>query len=398
VTTLDPSRPFAPSSPSNGLETAREGYLAENPQDNLFGDIHYYEYVSDTWDWTTYPIPRFASEYGFQSWSSFETISKVSTIDDWDYFSEFITARQHHMYGNMELYLGALLHMHTPEQCSQKRKQCEPVEVFKNILYLTQIFQAMSLKTETEHYLRHQNIINKNSEGLTMGALYWQLNDVWQTVSWSSIEFGGKWKMAHYYAVNFFAPFLITPVEDDDDLQVYSVISQAHVPLKMKMSIKVHRWDIFKPLYMEEIAFTQASEFSKKIFEVDTESLITSAGCKSRAYCFLHFTLYNSSSSVISTNFLFLSQLRDAKGLKAPKLQVLNVRELPNANDFELELISDAIAPFVWLEATGIEGRFSDNGFLMTTSRKQVVFYSWQNVTRSQLLAKLNVFSLQNIY
>ena len=60
-----------------------------------------------------------------------------------------------------------------------------------------QVYQAVSLKVETETYRRRQQPADPDTgEGLTMGALYWQLNDIWPGVSWSSLEFGGRWKMA----------------------------------------------------------------------------------------------------------------------------------------------------------------------------------------------------------
>lgn len=43
-----------------------------------------------------------------------------------------------------------------------------------------------------------------------MGALYWQLNDCWPVISWSSIDSCGRWKALQYYAKRFFSPVLLS--------------------------------------------------------------------------------------------------------------------------------------------------------------------------------------------
>lgn len=51
---------------------------------------------------------------------------------------------------------------------------------------LDQVTQAQCIKTETEFYRRSRSEIVAG-EGHTMGALYWQLNDIWPAPSWSSL-------------------------------------------------------------------------------------------------------------------------------------------------------------------------------------------------------------------
>lgn len=56
---LDTARPYLSSSPTNGIETQKEGWVAKNPYDAHYGDVHYYNYDADCLDWTKYPKTRY---------------------------------------------------------------------------------------------------------------------------------------------------------------------------------------------------------------------------------------------------------------------------------------------------------------------------------------------------
>ena len=83
---------------------------------------------------------------------------------------------------------------------------------FEEFLYLVEIYQARSLRVETEHYLRHTSAVDPaTGYGMTRGALYWQLNNVWPGASWSSTEYGGGWKMSHHFVEETFRE----PIQQD---------------------------------------------------------------------------------------------------------------------------------------------------------------------------------------
>jgi beta-mannosidase len=107
-----------------------------------------------------------------------------------------------------------------------------------DLIYLSQITQAMAMKTETEFYRRNREIDPKTGNGYTMGALYWQLNDIWQAPTWASTEFGGKWKILHFFARNFFKNQLISPFEDTNETLKVSLI--------LRLKLKVIHFEVSK--------------------------------------------------------------------------------------------------------------------------------------------------------
>lgn len=133
------------------------------------------------------------------------------------------------------------------------------------VILPVQVVQAQCVKAQTEFYRRSRTEL-LHGKGLTMGALYWQLNDIWQAPSWSSIgrnvftsawlrfssnrgfafsalcaEFGGKWKMLHYFARDFFAAVLPVGFEDAGALHIYAVSDLGHDTALAAVVCRRHR-------------------------------------------------------------------------------------------------------------------------------------------------------------
>ncbi|KAJ8869705.1 hypothetical protein PR048_028700 [Dryococelus australis] len=374
VTAEDVSRPFVVSSPSNGVESEREGYIARDPQSSLYGDTHYYNYLADGWDANIYSQTRLSSEYGFQSLPSLHTfLPAMDPIVDLIDVRQFAMHRQHQPGGYIYMNMQIRRHLLYPEMDYT-------LSGFQEAIYLSQINQAMSTKVETEHYRRHRNVVNSIGEGMTMGALYWQLNDVWQAPSWSSIEFGGRWKMLHYYARKFFSPVMVSGlVTPAGRLEVYVVSDLRHELPNVTVAVRVHRWEQFEPSHVRKVATSFPPGASTLVLSEDlTSFLLLGQGCCNqvddvRRYCFL--TL---SADAAPDNFLLLAPLKDS-ALPPADVTVAGVSQ-PQLDDRGRQyrvvtLAADAVAPFVWLESRADAGHFSDNGFLMTQPTWRVLFY-----------------------
>ncbi|XP_029315758.1 beta-mannosidase [Cottoperca gobio] len=383
----DQSRPFLVSSPTNGAESEREGWVAANPYDLHYGDTHFYSYTLDCWDWRTFPRTRFASEYGFQSWPSFSTLQPVSIEEDWSYNSTFTSHRQHHESGNQQMFLQAALHFNLPNAT-------DPLKRFTDGLYITQVTQAQCVKAQTEFYRRSQSEI-LGGKGRTMGALYWQLNDVWQAPSWSSIEFGGKWKMLHYFAQNFFAAVLPVGFEDDGTLFIYAVSDLSH-DLKLRAVVSVFSWSDLDPvctLKSDPLLIPGGS--AAAIFKQPVATLLAGCGRCTRLTCLLAFHLEDGSGQQGPSNHHFLCSPKDAQGLQRPNITA-SVQE--DASGFTVSLHSAAVSAFVWLDVGNIPGRFSANAFLMLSTNRTVRFNAWRPTSAAELSGSLTITSLRDVY
>ncbi|XP_067276974.1 beta-mannosidase isoform X2 [Pseudorasbora parva] len=387
----DSTRPFLVSSPTNGVESEKEGWVAHDPYDPHFGDTHYYSYYNNCWDWTAFPHTRFASEYGFQSWPSLSTLSKVSVSSDWDFSSNFSSHRQHHEDGNQQMLKQAELHYILPNST-------DPVQKYRDTIYITQVMQAQCVKIQTEFYrCSRSNVIEGKS--YTMGTLYWQLNDIWQGPSWSSVEFGGKWKMLHYWATDFYAPILSVGIEDKGHLLMYAVSDSHSDQHNVKAKVKLYSWSSFNAVCsLESNVTTIKAGGSTLVFQHPISALLTQCGNCTRRSCIVTFHLSSPEGQMISPhNHIFLSSPRLAEGLQKPNI-TFTVKDDGIVQNFVVTLYCSFPALYVWLDVDDVPGHFNVNGFLMLSKKSTVTFGAWRPTTAGEITANLHITSLRDVY
>nr|XP_037279823.1 beta-mannosidase-like [Rhipicephalus microplus] len=96
----DRTRPFVSSTPSNGRKTAENGWISSTPNGEINGDLHFYSYSSELWKPASFPMPRFVTEIGMQSYPPRDSMERVMPASMVTYpFSRFLDHRQHYAMG-----------------------------------------------------------------------------------------------------------------------------------------------------------------------------------------------------------------------------------------------------------------------------------------------------------
>ena len=222
---------YMPSSTQNGYITIDPSLavpIVERYQNvtahHYYGDSDYYNYdPSVAFDLNTYPVDRFANEFGFHSMPSLQTWQQAVDNDDLQLNSTVVLLRTHHNppgglgvstaggQGGMDQMTSAV-HTYYPIP-----SRADPLANFSSWCLATQRFQADMMKSEIAFYRRGSGMAERQ-----LGSLYWQLEDIWQAPTWSSVETGGRWKVLHYVATDIYKHVIIHPYWDynEGDLNI----------------------------------------------------------------------------------------------------------------------------------------------------------------------------------
>nr|VZI17228.1 unnamed protein product [Spirometra erinaceieuropaei] len=424
------------SSPSNGQRSEERGGVDTNPQDPLIGDVHFYQYDGDLWNEEVYPLTRFTSEFGIQSLPSplawLRSLEGAGSPDDWKLEGQLMLHRQHSTVGMAGMLGPSLQVMHAPVDVD------DPIMNFSRWAYLTQLNQALAYKTHINFLERHKCFLqtpqgNRSrlfpvGQGLSMGALYWQLNDLWAAPTWSTVDAAGQWKIAHYLAAN--ATFqvstlgrIVMAVERKTSVKVVQVdwlapigSRRAQTPAYVDLTCRTIRsFQVGRRIHRRLLRTDRRSSVCpQRLFEAPLSRLSSACGCTpdSAAECILVARLYNAETEV--SEVLQLGRPKDI-GEWPRRAGVMQVTaEVSNASGntsppfrpsqcFRITITPSSPELFVWMlldPRLQVDGWFAENGFhLLEDGPRSVEFFvkGGPSMTPETLEKSLIVISLASL-
>jgi beta-mannosidase len=354
VHTYCPNISYIPSSPRIGW-----GHIEAMTE----GDMHYWGvwWGEEPFEIYEKKVGRFMSEYGFQGFPDLRTLDPCLNPEDMNLNSKALLNHQKHPRG-MELI-----------QTYMRRDYKIPTK-FEDYVYVSQLVQAYGIRKAIEAHRRAMPVC--------MGTLYWQLNDCWQVISWSSTDYYGRWKALHYFVKEAFMDLLISFEQTKDSVWVF-VVSNQRDDLAARLTVEV-------------------MDFEGKIKWKSDDNIKIPAGT-SKIYSELSATDFSHASdllvavlyladSVVAENIFYFGC---PKELNLPRAEI-SKQILPDDDGYLIRLKSDKLVKNIFL-SSDMDVFFSENFFdLKPGARKTVKCIT--AATKDEFENSLQIIHLQSIY
>ncbi|NSL88593.1 glycoside hydrolase family 2 protein [Chitinophaga sp. Mgbs1] len=362
----DPGRFYFHSSPISNWGTKEDFTKGDNHYWGVWHGMEWFEAFNTH-------IPRFMSEYGFQSFPGMETIRTFAAPQDYDIFSNVMQSHQKSpAKGNTAIKTYMLHYYQAPKD-------------FPSFVYLSQVLQAEGMKMAIEAHRR--------AMPYCMGTLYWQLNDCWPGPSWSGRDYYGRWKALQYYVKDAFTPLLVSNVIEGRQLVTY-VVSDELKDRRADLELTATDLD-GKVLWQQTLKqINIAANASRKVFAVDTAEILKG---KNPAMVIWYAQL-RIDNKPVKRNIFYFVPAKDMQ-LPQPEISVTFGKQQSGGDYLYMTVHADKLARNVSLELEGAspEERFEENYFdLLPGETRTIRVFTTRNPVAVK--AALKVTSLVDSY
>ncbi len=334
VSNYSPNTPYWESSPQYGRG---------NPKSTSNGDFHYWGVWHDAEPFENFNTKtgRFMSEYGFQSYPDIKTIAAFADSIYWQTDSEVMLTHQKHSRGNQLI-----------KQYMFDTYGFVP-SIFEDFIYLSQQTQAYGIEMGIKAQRRNMPYC--------MGTLYWQLNDCWPVVSWSSIDYYGRWKPLQYKVKNAYKPIIISTVKEGNILDIY-IISDLLVDTLCELKSVLYSFDGEQRNIKTELLNIKANS-SKKYASISIENIDSTQN-------FIELIISSTNKNIIISENIYLTK---PKYFDLPK-EDFRYHIAFNGKQAKITLSSNVLIKNIWISFSGIEHtNMSDNNFDLLPGQKKII-------------------------
>lgn len=347
-----PQTPYRSSSPlgevGRGSETTK-------------GDYHYWE----VWH-ARKPIKeynkvraRFFSEYGMQSFPELATVRRFAPDPkDWDIRSDVMMSHQRggaHANSLIESYL--------------QTEYGQP-QGFDTLLYVGQLMQGDAMKTAVEAHRR--------DKGYCWGTLLWQVNDCWPVASWSTRDYYGRWKAAHYMMRAAMDDILVSPILQEDNTLHIFMVNDHLTPVSGELVVEV--WTSEAKVKSLKLRVKVAANSATDVWQQPAAQLLAEAGVAAdEAIIHAEFRPDNTTlkrttgkpmAQVYANNYILVYP-KDLK-LRPSHVRVKLLNSQLSSFDFQLSTSHYARGIFLSLDSND-DYHFSDNYFDLMPGEERTV-------------------------
>lgn len=350
-------------------------YMHGSPYESNWGRPHTWK-IADSHNWGTWygkkpfesldtELPRFMSEFGFQSIPEMKTIATFAEPKDYALESKVMNAHQKATIGNALIKKTMALYYDVPED-------------FEELVYKGLVLQGFGI--------RHGIEAHRRNRPYCMGSLYWQLNDSWPVVSWSSIDYYGNWKAMHYQGKRAFAPVLLNAFKEGETLNIYTLSDELKAYKNVSLQMQLMDFD-GKVLNKKTIKGEVPANMSTLFHKEDYGELATNPN-----NTFLLLTLKDQSGKVLSDIVYYFSYPKDQN---LPDTQIrYKVKQMDGK--CEITLSAKQLARDVFIEIPYQGARFTDNFFDLIPGQSKKVIITSDEIKKNKEL-NLKIRHLQGV-
>jgi beta-mannosidase len=410
LTGLPNGKPLS-QSPSNNIETHGPyqhgaGWPAVNGDfsalDPFPADTPPQEYPSST---INLGQPnQFTSEFGTVTWSSFESLSATLSPAHWSLHGGVPADKCSGSWNN---------NCKGNNPLAQRNYPCDNIYAVYygngSLAELDEVgegaFKKQLFKCLIGSALKMKSYIEETRSRNCFGTLVWQLNEIWPTGGWGSLEYGsevpgqvvgGRWKPTHYWMrKSLFTDILIAcGVQGDLGSSLWCYVkNDSPNPVSGVLSVTAVE---FANAATTTTIYSSAASLQPGPGTLEWIKVALPANFNHEANLLVG-QLTTSTNTVLSYNTILLAPPYQLSGLTNFTVMV-SVASKPNPDQtvtITLTKNSPALGLYVTL-TTAANGRFSDNSFLMTTNVATVQYIPFSTLDLPTLTSTIRVEHLGN--